>query len=103
MVGDEVPAVVVAEREAAGGAGGDLAELRADDHGERLGRLEAGAALRHVPAHELGVPVLRDAEDPDLAVLDGSNLERYPIRLKRPAMYRSHSLRRRSSAGILSD
>src|ERR671921_368504 len=74
VLSHEVAAVVVAEREAAGGAGGEVAELLADGHGERLGGLEAGAALRHVPAEELGVPVLRDAEDPDLAVLDGGDL-----------------------------
>jgi len=51
-----------------------MAELLADGHGERLGGLEAGAALCHMPAQELGVPMLRDAEDPDLAVLDGGDL-----------------------------
>ena len=68
MLGHEVAAVVVAEREAAGGAGGEVAELLADRHGERLGGLEAGAALRHVPSEELGVPMLCDAEEPDLAI-----------------------------------
>lgn len=38
--------------------------------GASLGGLEAGAALRHVPSEELSVPVLRDTEDSDLAVLE---------------------------------
>src|SRR5215211_8725977 len=49
-VGHEVAAVVVAECEAAGGTGGEAAELLADRHAEGLDRLEAGAALGHVPA-----------------------------------------------------
>src|SRR5215213_2113442 len=64
VVGHEGAAVVVAEREAAGGAGVEMAELPADRHARRLGRLEAGAGLRHVPAEELRVPMLRDTEDP---------------------------------------
>jgi hypothetical protein len=74
VVGHEVAAVVVAQRQAAGSAGAEVPELLADGHAERLGRLEAGAGLRHVPAEELGVPVLGDAEDPHLAVLDGGDL-----------------------------
>ena len=68
-VGHEVAPVVVAQREAAGGVGGEVAELLADCHAEGLGRLEAGAELGHVPAEQLGVPVLGDAEQPDLAIL----------------------------------
>src|SRR3712207_4760416 len=74
VVGHEVAAVVVAEREAAGGAGGEVAELLADGHAEGLDRLEAGAGLRDVPAEEFGVPVLGDAEQPHLAVPDGGDL-----------------------------
>src|SRR5918992_479312 len=50
------------------------AELLADRHADGLDRLEAGAELRHVPAEQLGVPVLGDAEQPDLAILDGGDL-----------------------------
>jgi hypothetical protein len=57
VFGHEVAAVVVAEREAAGSAGGEVAELLADGHGECLRGLEAGAALRDVRAEELGIPV----------------------------------------------
>jgi choline dehydrogenase-like flavoprotein len=63
--------MIMAQRQAAGGAGGKVAELLADRHAQRLCGLEAGAALRHMPAEEFGVPVLGDAEQPDLAVLDG--------------------------------
>jgi hypothetical protein len=63
--------MIMAQRQAAGGAGGKVAELLADRHAQRLGRFAARAALRHVPAEEFGVPMLRDAEQPDLAVLDG--------------------------------
>src|SRR5215212_8357728 len=58
VVGHEGAAVVVAEREAAGGAGGEMAELPADGHAEGLGGLEAGAGLGDVPAEEFGIPVL---------------------------------------------
>ncbi|MCS6930988.1 MAG: hypothetical protein NZM27_02115, partial [Acetobacteraceae bacterium] len=74
VVGHEVAAMVVAEREAAGGARGKMAELLADGHAQRLDRLEARAAFRDVPAEHLGIPVLRDAEQPDLAILDGGDL-----------------------------
>src|SRR5829696_7141830 len=70
----EVAAVVVAERQAAGGPGAEVAEPPADRHADGLDRLEAGAALGHVPAEEFGVPVLGDAEQPHLAVLDGGDL-----------------------------
>src|SRR5215211_1848997 len=73
VVGHEVAAVVVAEREAAGGAGGELTELLADGHADGLGGLVAGAGLCHVPAQQLGVPVLGDAEQPHLAVPDGGD------------------------------
>src|SRR3712207_4836479 len=45
-----------------------------DRHAEGLDGFEAGAALGHVPARQFGVPVLGDAEEPDLAVLDGGDL-----------------------------
>src|SRR5215207_7239568 len=53
VVGHEVAAVVVAEREAAGGAGGEVTELLADGHADGLDRLEAGARLRDVPAERV--------------------------------------------------
>src|SRR3954468_3618344 len=74
--GHKVAAVIVAERDASGGVGRELAELLADGHAEGLCSFEAGARLRHVPAEELGVPVFGDAEQPDLAVLDGGDLGR---------------------------
>src|SRR3954454_19263382 len=73
-LGHEVAAMVVAQRQAAGGAGLEVAELLAHRHAEGLDRLEAGTMLRHMPAHDLGVPVLDDAEQPDLAVRDGGHL-----------------------------
>src|SRR5215210_6681260 len=74
VVGHEVAAVVVAEREAAGGACGEVTELLADGYAEALYGLEAVAGLRDVPAKEFGVPMLSDAEQPHLAVLDGGDL-----------------------------
>src|SRR5215212_7529521 len=76
VAGHEVAAVVVAEREAASGACGEVAELLADGHAEGLYGLEAVAGLRDVPAEEFGVPMLGDAEQPHLAVLDGGGLGR---------------------------
>src|SRR4051812_41509929 len=44
-------------------------------YGNRLlDGLVAGAVLGDVPAEQLGVPVLGDAEQPDLAILDGGHL-----------------------------
>src|SRR4051794_10647935 len=43
-------------------------------HAEGLDRLVAGAVFCHVPAEQLGIPVLGDAEQPDLAVRDGGDL-----------------------------
>src|SRR4029450_923112 len=60
----EVAAVVVAERQAAAGPGAEVAELPADRHADGLDRLEAGAALGHVPAGGFGGSVLGDAEQP---------------------------------------
>src|SRR5215207_827739 len=57
----EVAAVVVAERQAAGGPGAEVAEPPAGRHADGLDRLVAGAALGHVPAEQFGVPVLGDA------------------------------------------
>jgi hypothetical protein len=51
-----------------------VAELLAYGHAQRLCGLEARAVLCHMPAEEFGVPVLRDAEQSDLAVLDGGDL-----------------------------
>jgi hypothetical protein len=65
--------MIMAQRQAAGGAGEEMTELLADRHAQRLCGLEAGAALRHMPAEEFGVPVLGDAEQPDRAVLDSSD------------------------------
>lgn len=53
-----------------------MTELLADRHAEGLDRLEARAALADVPAEKLGVPVLGDAEQPDLAITDGGDLGR---------------------------
>src|SRR3954463_2850274 len=74
MLGHEVGAVVVAQREAAGGVGAEFAELLADRHADGLGGFEAGADLADVPAEEFGVPVIDDAEQPDLAILHGDDL-----------------------------
>src|SRR6195952_2433461 len=62
MLGHEVGAVVVAQREAAGGVGAEFAALLADRQADGLGGFEAGADLADVPAEEFGVPVLDDAE-----------------------------------------
>src|SRR5215217_5248713 len=70
----EVAAVVVAERQAAGGPGAEVAEPPAHRHAGGLDRLEPGAALGHAPAEEFGVPMLGDAEQPDLAVPHGGDL-----------------------------
>jgi hypothetical protein len=48
--------------------------MLADRHGDGLGGFEARADLADVPAEEFGVPVLDDAEQPDLAVLHGDDL-----------------------------
>ena len=73
VIGHEVAAVVMSQREATGGVGAEVAELLADGHAKRLGGLEAGAGLRHMPAEQFGVPMLGDGEQPDLAVLDGGD------------------------------
>src|SRR5208337_1108300 len=74
VIGYEVAAMIVAERKAASGVGGEMAELVADGHAQRLGRFEASSELRDAPADQFGVPVLGDAEQPNLAVLDGGDL-----------------------------
>src|SRR3954463_13241293 len=74
VFGHEVGAMVVAQREAAGGVGAEVATILADRHGDGLGGFEAGADLADVPAEEFGVPMLDDAEQPDLAVLYGDDL-----------------------------
>ena len=43
VLGHEVAAVVVAEHEAAGDAGAEVAEMVADRHADGLGGLEAGS------------------------------------------------------------
>ena len=53
-VGHEIAAVVVAQRQATGGAGAEVAELPAHRHAEGLDRFVAGAVLGHVPAEQLG-------------------------------------------------
>src|SRR3712207_841433 len=53
VVGHEVAAVVVAQRDAAGGPGAEVTELLADRHAEGLGGLEAVGGLRHVPTEQL--------------------------------------------------
>jgi hypothetical protein len=52
VLGHEVAAVVVTEREAAGGAGAETAELLADGYCKRLRRLEAGAVPERVNDNE---------------------------------------------------
>jgi hypothetical protein len=44
VIGHEVAAVIVTQRQAAGGAGGEVAELLAHGHAQRLCGFEAGAA-----------------------------------------------------------
>ena len=74
VLGHEGAAVVVAQLEAAGGVAAEVAELLPDRHADGLERLVAGAALAHVPAESLGVPVLGDGEEPDLAIADSGDL-----------------------------
>jgi hypothetical protein len=50
VLGHEVAAVVVAERQAAGGAGAEVAELAADRHADGLGGFETGSPLGHMPS-----------------------------------------------------
>ena len=64
------------QRQAAGGAGVDAVELASHRHADGLKSFEAGPALGDMPTEQLGVPVLGDAEQPDLAVLDGGDLGR---------------------------
>ena len=66
--------MVVAQLEAAGGVAAEVAELLPDRHADGLERLVAGAALAHVPAESLGVPVLGDGEEPDLAIAESGDL-----------------------------
>ena len=70
----EVAAVIMAQRQAAGCAGVDAAELVSHRHADGLKSFEAGPALGDMPTEQFGVPVLGDAEQPDLAVLDGDDL-----------------------------
>src|SRR5271169_704235 len=72
----EVAAVIMPQRQAAGGAGVDAVELVSHCHADGLKSFEAGPALGDMPTEQLGVPVLGDAEQPDLAVLDGNDLGR---------------------------
>src|SRR5271165_4158367 len=72
--GHEGAAMVVAQRDAAGSGGAEMAEDGLDRHADGLGRGVAIAAFADVPAGCLGVPVLDHAEQPDLAVLDGGDL-----------------------------
>src|SRR5947209_18861365 len=76
MFGEERAAVIMSQRHAAGGAGADMAEHIAHRHADGLDGGVAIAALGDVPAERLGVPVFDDAEQPDLAVLDGDDLGR---------------------------
>src|SRR5271165_2431411 len=72
--GHEGAAMVVAQRDAAGSGGAEMAEDGLDRHADGLGRGVAIAAFADVPAGCLSVPVLDHAEQPDLAVLDGGDL-----------------------------
>src|SRR5271166_2422662 len=64
--GHEGAAMVVAQRDAAGSGGAEMAEDGLDRHADGLGRGVAIAAFADVPAGCLGVPVLDHAEQPDL-------------------------------------
>ena len=72
----EVAAVIMPQRQAAGGVGVDAVELVSHRHADGLKSFEAGPTLCDMPPEQLGVPVLGDAEQPDLAVLDGNDLGR---------------------------
>ena len=70
----EVAAVIMPQRQAVGGAGVDAVELVSHRQADGLKSFEGGPALGDMPTEQLGVPVLDDAEQPDLAVLDGGDL-----------------------------
>jgi len=53
--GHEVTAVVVAQCQAASGAGVEMAELVADHHADGLSSLQAGFAFGDVPAEQFGM------------------------------------------------
>src|SRR5277367_2013697 len=57
----EVAAVIMPQRQAAGGAGVDAVELVSHRHADGLKSFEAGPALGDMPTEQLGVPVLGDA------------------------------------------
>jgi hypothetical protein len=78
MFGEERAAVVVSQRHAAGGARTDVAEDIPNRHADGLDGCVSIAALGDVPAQRFGIPVFDDAEQPDLAILDGGDLGRFP-------------------------
>jgi hypothetical protein len=69
--------------------------LLADRHADGLGGFEAGADLADVPAEEFGVPVLDDAEQPDLAVLYSANAIRLRLAISVPFADAGLSTKRR--------
>src|SRR3954447_10429818 len=71
VVGHKGAAVVVAEQKAAGGVGPHRPAGGVDGEIESLGGSEAGGLFGDVPAEHLGVPVLDDHEEGDVAVLNG--------------------------------
>src|SRR3954453_14968555 len=71
VVGHKGAAVVVAQQKAAGGVGPHRPAGVVDGEIESLGGSEAVGLFGDVPAERLGVPVLDDHEEGDVAVLDG--------------------------------
>src|SRR3954454_12500045 len=69
VVGHKGAAVVVAEQKAAGGVGPHRTAGVVDGEIESLGGSEAVGLFGDVPAERLGVPVLDDHEEGDVAVL----------------------------------
>ena len=58
----EVAAVIMAQRQAAGGAGVDAAELISHRHADGLKSFEAGPALGDMPTEQLGVPATPNSQ-----------------------------------------
>src|SRR5881398_3912313 len=76
VIGHKGAAVVVAEQKAAGGVGPHRPAGVVDGEIESLGGSEAVGLFGDVPAERLGVPVLDDHEEGDVAVLNGRDYGR---------------------------
>src|SRR3954469_3284963 len=76
VVGHKGAAVVVAEQKAAGGVGPHRPAGGVDGEIDSLGGGEAVGLFGDVPAEHLGVPVLDDHEEGDVAVLNGRDHRR---------------------------